>query len=104
MNEIFSQPLLEPDHNGSEDKTWGVLEATARKLYLQVAAATVEVVVDLGRTTGEGSGFFVSDDGLIATDAHVTAGAHSVKIIDANRETLEVTQVGVDALHDLALF
>ena len=50
----------------------------------------------------EGSGF-VSDPGLVVTNAHVVAGQEATRVFDAAGERLSATVVGFDADRDLAL-
>jgi len=54
-------------------------------------------------TRGEGSGFIVSSDGYILTNAHVVSGADEVvvKLIDKRRFTAKV--IGTDARTDVAV-
>jgi serine protease Do len=54
-------------------------------------------------STGAGSGFIVSSDGLILTNNHVVTGAAKLTVtLDDTRE-LPATVVATDAAHDLAL-
>ena len=52
---------------------------------------------------GEGSGVIMSEDGYIITNAHVIAGATSLKVITSDGETYEATLVGSDEVTDLAI-
>src|SRR3954451_4785943 len=53
---------------------------------------------------GTGSGFVVSDDGYIVTNAHVIEGAHGqIKAKIGDGKTLDAKLVGQDASTDLAL-
>ncbi len=52
---------------------------------------------------GEGSGVIMSEDGYIITNAHVVAGATSLKVITSDGETYEATMVGSDEVTDLAI-
>jgi len=51
---------------------------------------------------GAGSGFIVSSDGVIYTNAHVVAGAEEVKVTLDDGRTLTGTVLGVDEDNDLA--
>ena len=55
------------------------------------------------RQQGEGSGFFIDQEGHIVTNNHVVADAESVRVRLANGDELEATIVGVDPLTDLAV-
>ena len=52
---------------------------------------------------GLGSGFVISDDGLIVTNNHVVDGATSVTVKFADGSEYEATVVGADPLTDIAL-
>lgn len=71
-----------------------------RELYESVAPA----VVFIARGESFGSGFFVSEDGLVLTNAHVVGEAAVVQVIRYDGSTSEgrVLQIGLDRV-DLAL-
>jgi serine protease Do len=52
---------------------------------------------------GEGSGFVVSPDGLIVTNAHVAGGADKIEVTFKDGRKLTATLKGVDEKTDLAL-
>ncbi|MCZ7560190.1 MAG: Do family serine endopeptidase [Burkholderiaceae bacterium] len=52
---------------------------------------------------GQGSGFIVSDDGLILTNAHVVRDASSVSVKLADRREFEAKVLGVDPATDVAV-
>ena len=52
---------------------------------------------------GMGSGFVVSSDGLILTNAHVVEGSDRVKVTLKNGETYEGEVMGTDSLTDVAV-
>ncbi|MDF1587126.1 DegQ family serine endoprotease [Marinimicrococcus flavescens] len=52
---------------------------------------------------GEGSGFIVSADGLIVTNAHVVGGADRITVTLQDGTTLEASLKGIDEKTDLAL-
>jgi S1-C subfamily serine protease len=57
-----------------------------------------------GQDMAQGSGFFVSDDGLIVTNLHVIGQAQSGRVQTADGTTLRVVGVSaVDSDHDLAV-
>lgn len=53
--------------------------------------------------TGIGSGFFISHDGYILTNAHVVKDADTIKIKTNNRKEFKATLVGLDTRTDVAL-
>ncbi len=54
-------------------------------------------------STGVGSGFLVSSDGLILTNNHVVAGASSLTVVLDDTRSVQATVVSTDPAHDLAL-
>ncbi len=54
------------------------------------------------RPVSSGSGFIVTEDGMILTNAHVVADASSVEIKMQNGNTYEGTVVDIDPVTDLA--
>jgi S1-C subfamily serine protease len=70
-----------------------------------VGPAVVRVIpmVPDGYIAGEGSGFFVSNDGLILTNRHVIAGVSRFSIITADGRGLSARPVGEDADTDIAV-
>jgi serine protease Do len=55
------------------------------------------------RMHGEGSGFIISADGLIVTNAHVAGGADKITILFDDGRELPATLKGIDEKTDLAL-
>src|SRR5688572_18843767 len=56
-----------------------------------------------GRTTGQGSGFFISADGYAVTNNHVVDKADVVNVTTDDNKTHKAKVVGVDPRTDLAL-
>ncbi len=55
------------------------------------------------RGGGQGSGFFISEDGYIVTNNHVVEGADSVQVLMDDGTTFEAEVLGTDSRTDLAL-
>lgn len=55
-----------------------------------------------GRTMASGSGFIVTEDGMILTNAHVIADAVKVEVKMSNGKTFEGIVVDTDPVTDLA--
>ena len=78
----------------------------------EVAAAMIPCVVciqnyaedenDEPKLISEGSGFFISENGLIATNAHVVRNAAHLKVILSDGRSLEAKLLGQDTGTDLA--
>jgi S1-C subfamily serine protease len=52
---------------------------------------------------GTGSGFIISQDGLIMTNAHVVEGAKVVSVVMKNGQSLEGKVLGIDTMTDVAV-
>lgn len=74
-----------------------------------VVAIYTNVVIDRGEffglteSTVAGSGFIISEDGYIVTNAHVVEGARRVHVYLEDDRTFEAIIVGVDKLADVAV-
>jgi serine protease Do len=60
-------------------------------------------IVQVETSQGSGSGFFITAEGLLATNAHVLAGQQSVMIITSDGKSLQSSSVYEDQDRDLAL-
>ncbi len=60
-------------------------------------------VVGIVTESGFGSGFFISDDGYILTNAHVVSNAQTLTVYDSNEKTYNATIVGSDNQTDIAV-
>jgi len=78
---------------------------TAEELFTKVSPSVVRVVARDGRfQTHLGSGFFVSEDGLLVTNYHVIRGTELADVVRADNTTLYVEGiVAEDREADLAL-
>ncbi len=77
----------------------------------KVGPAVVGIVAQVPQTslfgtnyaTASGSGFIISEDGLVATNNHVIEGAKDITVMLSNGESKKATVVGADATSDLAV-
>ncbi len=77
----------------------------------KVGPAVVGIVAQVPQTslfgtnyaTASGSGFIISEDGLVATNNHVIEGAKEITVMLSNGESKKATVVGADATSDLAV-
>jgi putative serine protease PepD len=78
--------------------------STAKQVYDGAKDAVAYVAADTAEGQATGSGFVVSSDGLIVTNAHVVDGATRVQVkIGTSSGARSAEVVGVDASRDLAL-
>lgn len=82
----------------------GEQELTAQEIYSRVGACVVyiEAIHDSGAANA-GSGVIMSEDGYILTNAHVLAGASSVRVVLQDNRTMRAGLVGYQTDYDLAV-
>ena len=73
------------------------------ELYATYSDAVVSIQARGKNVSGVGSGFFIRDDGYIATVAHVVDGMEKITVITKAGESYEATVVASNAMTDLAL-
>lgn len=56
-----------------------------------------------GQRQGQGSGFIISPDGVILTNAHVVEGADEVSVLLADKRELKAKVLGIDQTTDVAV-
>ena len=89
------------------DEGSGVIDAVKKVSPSVVSISTATKAVDFfGRATeqkGGGTGFVVTNDGLILTNKHVVAGAGKLTVVTADGKDYEGKTVATDPLFDFAL-
>jgi putative serine protease PepD len=80
------------------------------QLYKNAAPGVVDITVTGvsssfggGSSSAEGSGFVIDKNGNVITNAHVVAGASSIKVMFQNGKTAKATLVGTDNSTDIAV-
>lgn len=68
-----------------------------------IVKQTVDSIVSVKTNVAQGTGFLITSDGYIVTNAHVLSGAIFANAITADKRTLSMTLVGFDVDLDLAL-
>ena len=73
-------------------------------LVEQVGPAVVNIrTMRRGRPTGEGSGFLISQDGFVLTNAHVVSGSDDVQVSLPDKREFKGRIVGTDSRTDVAV-
>ena len=73
------------------------------ELYATYSDTVVSIQAKGKNVSGVGSGFFIREDGYIATVAHVVDGMEKITVITGEGATYSATVVASNALTDLAL-
>jgi len=69
----------------------------------QIVHNSLPAIVMVKTSAGSGSGFFLTGEGLVATNAHVVEGQQSATIVTASGKELPSSNIYVDQDRDLAL-
>ncbi len=88
---------------GSLDDELILLKASAGEDFSAVIEEAVESVVTIQTDVSQGTGFILTTDGYIVTNAHVLVEATQVNVITYNQGTLAAEFIGYDGTYDLAL-
>lgn len=112
----FDYYLLSADHftfqldpiqtfiGGSQPPTVSAVSAPSGNASIEeVVQKTLAAVVEIKAGNYIGSGFFVSANGVVATNAHVVHGEPSVLVTTSSGKLLQSTKIYVDQERDLAL-
>jgi len=68
-----------------------------------IISSAVNSVVSIRTDVAQGTGFIISGDGFVVTNAHVLSGAKFANAITAEQETVKMDLIGYNYLLDLAL-
>ncbi len=79
------------------------LKNSASADFSLVIEDVVDSVVSVMTDAGQGTGFIISEDGYVVTNAHVLVEAKYANAITADKEKKSMTLIGYDAELDLAL-
>lgn len=79
------------------------LKARTSSDFSGIIENTIGSVVNIRTNAGQGTGFIVTDNGFIVTNAHVLSGAKFADAITSERESISMSLIGYDLNLDLAL-
>lgn len=99
-------PELEKKSKPSDNTVSADGILTTAQINKKVSPSVVGIVQyrsNYFQSTGQGSGIILSQDGYIATNAHVIENADSLEVVLHNGETYKGTVVGYDKKTDLAV-
>lgn len=88
---------------GSINKEFENLKASVSADFSGVIENAVKSIVTVRTDIGQGTGFIVSNDGYIVTNAHVISGGKNIEVINNNQEIISAEYIGYDENLDLAL-
>jgi len=101
---ILTENLIQTKESlQSLDVQFDLLKASAGEDFSGIIEDVVKSVVTIRTDVGQGTGFIISDDGYLITNAHVLVGAHEVKAITYKQKIMNANFIGYDADFDIAL-
>jgi S1-C subfamily serine protease len=88
---------------GSIDKQFAELKASASSDFSGIIENSIKAVVTIRTNVGQGTGFVISSEGYVVTNAHVLSGSRIIQVVDYQHNTLPAEFVGYDSEFDIAL-
>ena len=88
---------------GSLEKKIGTIQAQTSADFSGIVKDVVKSVVTVKTDVSQGSGFIVSDNGFVVTNAHVLVGASAANVITSDKEVKKVILIAYDRNLDIAL-
>lgn len=82
---------------------FNLLKATAGEDFSGIINEVIKSVVSIRTGAGQGTGFIITNDGYIVTNAHVLKGMGEVQSITYESEMIETEFIGQDLVLDIAL-
>jgi len=88
---------------GSIDKQFATLKASVGEDFSGIIEDAVKSVVTIRTDVGQGTGFIITNDGYVVTNAHVLAGGQIVQAMDYEQNILPAQFIGYNSKFDIAL-
>ena len=88
---------------GSIDEEFDLLKASAGEDFSGIIEDAIKGVVTIRTDVSQGTGFIITNNGYVVTNAHVLSGAREAIAIDYNQNINTVTLIGYDSEFDIAL-
>jgi serine protease Do len=85
------------------DQEFDLLKASASEDFSGIIEHAVKSVVTVRTDVGQGTGFIITEEGHIITNAHVLSGGSRVEVMNYEQEIIDTTFIGYNANFDIAL-
>ncbi len=106
-NLIQTQSSME-EHQEALQEEFSLLKASAGEDFSGIIEEAIKSVVTIRTNSGQGTGFIISDEGYLVTNAHVLADkegklASNIKAITYEQKIIAIDFIGYDGTLDVAL-
>jgi S1-C subfamily serine protease len=88
---------------GSIDERFAELKSSVSEDFSDIIDNSIESVVTVKTNIGQGTGFIITKDGFIITNAHVLSGGKTVETLNYEQQEIKTSFIGYNADLDLAL-
>ena len=87
----------------SVNEEMDLLKASASEDFSGIIEDSIKSVVTIRTDIGQGTGFIITDNGFIVTNAHVLVGGREINAINYEQKQITANFIGYDANLDIAL-
>ncbi len=88
---------------GTIDDKFNELKASTSSDFSGIIEDAIKSVVTVRTDVGQGTGFLITDDGYIVTNAHVLSGGRTIQVINYEQNTIDADFIGYNSDFDIAL-
>jgi len=103
ISELSTSLLKTKETIGTLGTKLDELKATTSADFSGIIERAIESVVTIRTDVAQGTGFIITDNGYIVTNAHVLVGGHKVWAITSEQKQIEAIFVGYNGDMDVAL-
>lgn len=88
---------------GNINKEFDLLKSSAGEDFSGIIESSIKSVVTIKTDVGQGTGFIITDEGYLVTNAHVLLGRREVYAITYDQKRIQAEFMGYDSTLDVAL-
>jgi len=103
VSNFFGKPQSLPVTETTVSASSGVTSASSPMGNEEIVKQAMPAIVIVATPDGWGSGFFISQKGVVVTNAHVVKGQSSASVVMSNGKKIESSELYIDQDRDLAL-
>lgn len=103
LNELTENLLQTKTSIEESQKELILLKASVGEDFSGIIEDSIKSVVTIRTDVGQGTGFVISNEGYVVTNAHVLAEGRTIQAITSEQELIDVLFIGYDINFDIAL-